>query len=97
MVMSCYDGKLPETRKEIMTIPGIGDYTAGAILSLAYGKHEAAIDGNVLRVYARLYGIHDDVLKTSGRQKIAEKVKETLPRYAGDFNEALMDLSLIHI
>lgn len=93
MVMSCYDGKLPETRKEIMTIPGIGDYTAGAILSLAYGKHEAAIDGNVLRVYARLYGIHDDVLKTSGRQKIAEKVKETLPLYAGDFNEALMDFA----
>ena len=44
MVMSCYDGKLPETRKEIMTIPGIGDYTAGAILSLAYGKKEAAIN-----------------------------------------------------
>ena len=54
MVMSYYDGKLPETRKEIMTIPGIGDYTAGAILSLAYGKREAAIDGNVLRVYACL-------------------------------------------
>lgn len=74
------------------SLPGIGDYTAGAILSMAFGKKEAAIDGNVLRVYARLYGIEDDILKTAGRKKITQLVCETLPDRAGDFNEALMDL-----
>ena len=59
---------------------------------MAFGKKEAAIDGNVLRVYARLYGIEDDILKTAGRKKITQLVCETLPDRAGDFNEALMDL-----
>lgn len=83
---------MPQGKEEIRALPGIGDYTAGAILSMAFGKKEAAIDGNVLRVYARLYGIDDDILKTAGRKRITQLVCETLPDRAGDFNEALMDL-----
>ena len=56
-----YGSAMPQGKEEIRALPGIGDYTAGAILSMAFGKKEAAIDGNVLRVYARLYGIEDDM------------------------------------
>ena len=87
-----YGGRLPERKEDILSLPGIGSYTAGAILSMAYGKREGAIDGNVLRVYARLYQVEEDILKSRGRKKIEALVKETLPDRAGDFNEALMDL-----
>ena len=87
-----YGGAIPEDKKDVRALPGIGEYTAGAILSMAYGKHEAAVDGNVLRVYARLYGIESDILKSAGRKEITTLVEKTLPARAGDFNEALMDL-----
>lgn len=87
-----YGGRLPDRKEDILSLPGIGSYTAGAILSMAYGKREGAIDGNVLRVYARLYQVEEDILKSRGRKKIEALVKETLPERAGDFNEALMDL-----
>ena len=88
-----YGGRLPDRKEDILSLPGIGSYTAGAILSMAYGKREGAIDGNVLRVYARLYQVEEDILKSRGRKKIEALVNETLPDRAGDFNEALMDLA----
>lgn len=91
-IVTRYGGRLPKEKKELLTLPGIGDYTAGAIASIAYGEREAAIDGNVLRVYARLYGIHHDILKKEGRKEIEKHIAQTLPKRAGDFNEALMDL-----
>lgn len=87
-----YGSTMPNDKEEVRALPGIGDYTAGAILSMAYGKKEAAIDGNVLRVYARLYAVEEDILKSAGRKVILQLVEETLPDRAGDFNEALMDL-----
>ena len=92
LMKESYGSAMPQGKEDIRALPGIGDYTAGAILSMAFGKKEAAIDGNVLRVYARLYAIEDDILKTAGRKKITQLVCETLPDRAGDFNEALMDL-----
>lgn len=56
-----YACRLPETKKELLALPGIGPYTAGAILSIAYGKSAAAVDGNVLRVFARLFGSEADI------------------------------------
>lgn len=87
-----YGAKMPKTVAEVKALPGIGEYTAGAICSMAFGQKEAAIDGNVLRVYARLYGVEEDILKSVGRKAIQKLVDETLPDRAGDFNEALMDL-----
>lgn len=87
-----YGSAVPENKEEIRALPGIGDYTAGAILSMAYGQKEGAIDGNVLRVYARLYEIEEDILKSRGKKTIAALVEKTLPERTGDFNEALMDL-----
>lgn len=63
-----YGGHLPENKEEILSLPGIGDYTAGAILSMAYGKKEAAIDGNVLRVYARLYAVEEGYIEDRGKE-----------------------------
>lgn len=87
-----YGAAMPQTLAEVKALPGIGDYTAGAILSMAFGQKEAAIDGNVLRVYARLYEVQEDILKSKGRKEIQNLVEKTLPDRAGDFNEALMDL-----
>ncbi len=92
-VMETYGGKIPETREEIQKLKGIGDYTAGAILSMAYGKRETAVDGNVLRVFARIYNIEENILSAKEKKKITELVKARQDaERPGDFNEALMDL-----
>ena len=92
-VMEQYGGCVPETREEITRLKGIGDYTAGAILSMAYGKRETAVDGNVLRVFARLYNIEENILSSAVKKEITELVKTRQdPQRPGDFNEALMDL-----
>ena len=92
-VMESYGGKVPETREEIRKLKGIGEYTAGAILSMAYGKRETAVDGNVLRVFARIYKIEDNTLSAKVKKEITELVKARQDVLRpGDFNEALMDL-----
>lgn len=90
--MTKYGGEMPRTRKEVESLKGVGAYTAGAILSLAFNQREAAIDGNVLRVYARLYAVREDIMRTAGKKAIAALVEETLPYdRPGDFNQSLMD------
>ena len=92
-VQAKYGGHVPENRKEVQSLKGVGDYTAGAILSLAYGKKEAAVDGNVLRIFARLYDIEENILSTAVKKEVTALVQEQLPDDApGSFNEALMDL-----
>ena len=60
-----FDGRLPSTKAELKTLPGIGDYTAGAIASIAFGEKVSAIDGNVVRVFSRLYDVRADVTKAA--------------------------------
>lgn len=92
-IMEDYGGEIPHDRKSLQKLPGIGEYTAGAILSIAYGEKQAAVDGNLLRVYARLYAIEDDILQPAGRKKVCRQAEEDIPEdRPGDFNEALMDL-----
>ena len=92
-VQAKYGGRVPDTKKEVRALKGVGDYTAGAILSLAYGKKEAAVDGNVLRIFARLYDIEENVLSTAVKKQVAALVEEQMPDdRPGAFNEALMDL-----
>ena len=92
-VMATYGGRVPETREEIRRLKGIGDYTAGAVLSMAYGKRETAVDGNVLRVFARIYNIEENILSAKVKKEITAlvRVRQDAAR-PGDFNEALMDL-----
>ena len=63
-----YGGRFPETYRELTALPGIGDYTAGAILSIAFGQAVPAVDGNVLRLAARITGSRLDVLDAKNRK-----------------------------
>ena len=91
-VAASYGGKVPKNKKDILALKGVGDYTAGAILSIAYGEAEAAVDGNVLRVFARLYNIDGNILSGPVKKEITALVQAQIPQgRAGAFNEALMD------
>lgn len=88
-----YNARIPEDRQEAARIKGIGEYTSGAIASIAYGKQETAVDGNVLRVFSRLFCFEGDIMKTQTRRVITKLVEaEISPERPGDFNQALMDL-----
>lgn len=88
-----YGGVVPDTPAEIATLKGVGPYTAGAILSIAYEKPEPAVDGNVMRVFSRLLYLTDDIAKPATRIKIEHLVRQVIPAgRAGDFNQALMEL-----
>lgn len=88
-----YGGKIPGSLSEIKQLSGIGDYTAGAILSIAYNVVCPAVDGNVLRVFSRLYCLTEDITTVKARKSIAEIVTAILPDgRSGDFNQAVMDL-----
>lgn len=95
-IMERHGGQIPESYEELTALAGIGDYTAGAILSIAYGQSVPAVDGNVLRIAARLTGDGGNVLEDPVRKRLRAKMAEALPETrAGDFNQALMDLGTL--
>jgi len=86
-------GQLPNTVDQLLTLPGIGPYTAGAIASIAYGACEPAVDGNVLRVLARLDNDDGDVLSQAAKTAARQRLLQVIPAgRAGAFNQAMMDL-----
>lgn len=86
-------GQLPESYDELRSLPGIGDYTAGAILSIACGQPIPAVDGNVLRIVCRLTGYEGNVLEAGTRSTVRRLLADVIPTdRPGDFNQALMDL-----
>lgn len=88
-----YCGKVPDTVEEISNLKGIGPYTAGAILSIAYQKKVPAVDGNVMRVYSRIFALYDDIAIPATRKKMEAIGEIVIPEHApGDFNQALMEL-----
>lgn len=92
-VMEKYDGELPGDYEKLLTLKGIGEYTAGAIASIAFGIPKPAVDGNVLRVFTRLLAEEGEIGKQSVKKAITREVERILPqKRAGDFNQALMDL-----
>lgn len=96
VVCKRYGGELPTSYEELLTLPGIGAYTAGAIASISMGIPVPAVDGNVLRVFARLYDDDRDVLLPENKKTITTWVQEQLPPdNAGDFNQALMELGAL--
>ncbi len=93
MIVQQYAGKMPSSYQELLTLPGIGEYTAGAISSIAFGKGEVAVDGNVLRVISRLLGSFHDIKLSKTKQMVQRILREVLPTgEAGTFNQALMEL-----
>lgn len=85
-------GKMPTSYVELLKLPGIGEYTAGAIASISYNEKVPAVDGNVLRVVSRVLASKEDVLLPETKKKITNKLLEIMPDEAGDFNEGLMEL-----
>jgi A/G-specific adenine glycosylase len=92
-VVENHGGQLPAHRDALLALPGIGPYTVGAILSLAFGQDAAVLDGNVRRVLSRLFAIDDDPRSAATRKRLWNLAEALLPPgQAGPFNEALMDL-----
>ena len=106
VVQEKWNGQIPRDYDAVRSLPGIGDYTAGAICSIAFGQPRAAVDGNVLRVVARLTGDGSDIAAQATKRKVAQALEQVIPIQApGRFTQAMMDLgatvclplSLIHI
>lgn len=88
-----YHGDFPEEYEQLIALPGIGEYTAGAIASIAFGKPVPAVDGNVYRIYTRLFCDSSDITKTGVKRRIREELLNVMPREnPGAFNQAWMDL-----
>ena len=89
-------GEFPRTRAAALELPGIGPYTAGAVLSIAYDVPEALVDGNVARVFARLFAIEGSPQSPAFVRRTWELARELVPeRGAGDWNQALMELGAL--
>ena len=92
-IMAEYHGEFPAEFEEILSLPGIGSYTAGAISSFAFQKARPAVDGNVLRVISRVLMMYDDIAKASVKKKVEEMLQEVIPEQnPGDFNQGLIEL-----
>ena len=93
VVVADYSGILPSAAGDLHKLPGIGPYTAGAIASIAFGKDEPVLDGNIIRVVSRLFCIAGDIAKASTKRRLLGAVGPMVPAgQASAFNQALMDL-----
>ncbi len=92
IVQEKYAGKMPIKYEELLELPGIGEYTAGAISSIAYDEKVPAVDGNVLRVVSRVVLSEKDVLEAKTKKEFTKKLQSIVPEKAGDFNQGLMEL-----
>jgi len=88
-----FNGQLPRDLTDLRSLPGIGRYTVGAIASMAFGMDEPTLDGNLRRVFARLFDVSESADSPTGEKILWELAAQNLPKgQAGDYNQALMDL-----
>ena len=93
VIVDEYGGELPRTMDELRKLSGVGDYTASAIASINYGAPEPAVDGNLLRVAARVAGCGEDIMNAKVRKRFREKLCAAIDReLPGTWNQAMMDL-----
>lgn len=93
IIKNDYNCTFPSDLKSLLSLPGIGPYTAGAIASIAFGTPVPAIDGNFYRVYSRLFADKRNVSDEKTKKQIAEAAKQIIPKdFPGEFNQAVMDL-----
>lgn len=96
VVVEQYEGQLPSDYEELLKLPGIGAYTAGAISSIAYEKDVPAVDGNVLRVITRVTESYEDILKQKTKNQVTNYLMKMMPKgKSRAFNQALMELGAI--
>ncbi|MGM9590391.1 MAG: A/G-specific adenine glycosylase [Faecousia sp.] len=92
VIMEQYQGVFPQNHEDILALPGIGEYTAGAISSIAFGQKRPAVDGNVLRVLSRLRDDPSPIDLTATKKEITAALAAVYPEEAADFTQALMEL-----
>ena len=93
MIVEEYRGRFPDRYEDLLRLPGVGDYTAGAIASIAFSRPVPAVDGNVLRLAARVADIEEDIMDGRVRQMFRRLMEQAMPtNRPGDFNQAMMDL-----
>lgn len=96
VIMEEYGGRMPDSYEKLLNLPGIGSYTAGAVASIAFGIPEPAVDGNVLRVIARLLADREDIKKAGVKKHYEALIRGNMDRErAGDYNQALIELGAI--
>ena len=98
IICDTYNGNFPQTRKAWEVLPGVGAYTAGAILSIVYGQQEAAVDGNVLRLYARLANDDIDINTAKAKQRATALITANMPNNPTQmsyYTQALMELGAL--
>ena len=91
-IMQEHGGEFPKSYEAVRKLPGIGDYTAGAVLSIAFDQKTPAVDGNVLRVVSRLTNDPTPIDTPAMKKKTSQLLKQIYPDRAGDFTQALMEL-----
>ncbi|MGY8991077.1 MAG: A/G-specific adenine glycosylase, partial [Rhodospirillales bacterium] len=90
-IVDHHGGEFPDTEHELLALPGIGDYTAAAVAAIAFGRKTTPVDGNIIRVIARLFAVSDPI--PGSKSVIKELTSPLVPaKCAGDFAQALMDL-----
>lgn len=95
-ILSDFNGQLPGTHDQLLTLKGFGSYTAASVSSIAFGEPFAAVDGNVIRVISRLFAVADDIKKPKTKEHIQKIADELLPHdRPGAFNEAMMELGAV--
>lgn len=95
-VQERYGGVIPDDEKKFRELKGVGPYTAGAVLSIAYNKPVPAVDGNVMRVISRIFNLTDDISKTATRRKIEKVVSEIISvKDPSSFNQGMMELGAL--
>lgn len=92
IIVKEYHGKMPQTYHELMKLPGIGEYTAGAIASIAFLEKVPAVDGNVLRVISRVLGSDKNIMLPKTKKEITAYLQEIMPKEPDLFNEGLMEI-----
>ena len=94
--MKEYHGQLPEEAQLLRKLPGVGRYTAAAIASIAFGRDEPTLDGNIRRVLARYFNVSEDARSKTGERELWRLAAQNLPHgQAGEYNQALMELGAI--
>jgi A/G-specific adenine glycosylase len=96
IIVRDFNGVIPQSAQQLQTLPGIGPYIAAAIASIAFGEAVAVVDGNVLRVIARFFGLYDDIADQKTKQSIQIRLNRHIAHvHPGDFNQGLMELGAL--
>lgn len=95
-VMKKYNGRFPQELEGILSLPGVGEYTAAAIMCFAYGKQVPIIDANVIRVYSRYFGVKVKLPNSAPKKEMIEIALKALPKgKAREFNYGLLDFAAV--